>query len=107
MDISVYLPDSLAKRLDEYLDRESTTISKDALIAKCIKSFLEDAGDNRVERFAIPSECRRTPVRASSPRVVRDEQKDPANGWSEEILNWQGVKGAEDYRVRAPTLARV
>ena len=42
MNISVHLPDSLAQRLDEYLERESTTISKDALIAKCIESFLDE-----------------------------------------------------------------
>lgn len=42
MDISVHLPDSLAQRLDEYLERESTTISRDDLIAKCIESFLDE-----------------------------------------------------------------
>ena len=42
---SIHLPDSLAQRLDEYLERESTTISKDALIAKCIKSFLDEQKD--------------------------------------------------------------
>ena len=74
MNISVHLPDSLAQRLDEYLDRESTTISKDALIAKCIESFLAgQSGLGGSPQELLPQE---------------DEQEGLANGWSKEFLNW-------------------